>query len=388
MQYNGEHFTPLELQVGYFERLPRRVISEVHINPQLKKGVFDPRLKPWLDEEFVIEKVGIIALGNDNGQLQRFQPPSMQRGAILAYGQFFDENGVAYGQIGTKGSGLTADAKRVRFLPGAPYTDPHGFFGEKDAQQEEELSNEFAYGGGRGGRVLGYLVLDTQEFLKWLPQKESSYNIAEMARRVDKNGDRLAILERLMGTERVQDMFANQNGIYSRDNILRRSAGIMRAELLAGGYGNFYDYSRLEAAPKVFEMLSEVSAVGGQSTPSVMEDYTHLWSYLMGWNIGVLTAISQEKYKMKLKMPPFSHQNYDFAAFCYDWELAFEKTERTEVRTLIDNRATMLSGESWMQGFLGKPFHADSDVEIDTSMMESGFMSSYQRAKQKVRLYS
>ncbi len=298
---------------GYWERIPRWAIDDVVINPKMKADVTDPKLSYYLDEERLLAEGAIFGFGVDVGNVRHVQPPSMHRGAILKFATFTDEYGTKYGQIALKGSGVSAMSAGKTMN-----TDPVGFFGDRDAGKEMKFSNEFAEFGGRNGRVVGYITLDSDRFADWLYTMQAGpYYPSNHNKVVKYNGDKPTILVRTMGVERMEDYYTGEEGTFSKKNIIIRAAGLIRSEMENLSLQAFADkYSRITDPGAFYSNLKGVNKYNAMNSTLLLK----LNAMLYGHNLGVLERLSVERYDSDLKPPPASLQNVDLAGFWYDWE--------------------------------------------------------------------
>lgn len=238
--------------------IPPEAIAHVEINPQLTASP-DPRLQAWSDPDFVIKHAALFAIASDMGQTMRPQPPSARRGLTLCFTQrnrpYVDEYGVAFGQIGAKGTGISSHGldhyikcEQDYSLTESPRPfiappDPVGFFGFNHSKQEMEVGELLAERTARSGRVLAILAIDHPQFRKWLDKlhtETNPYPVDAMLDKVEKNGDNAAICVRVMGSDKCKDyIHPPSEGLFTRPKMLMRAAGVLLSELKLGDERNF-----------------------------------------------------------------------------------------------------------------------------------------------------
>lgn len=337
-------------RVGHFEKLPAWVIDGVEINQHMADGIDDRRLQKWFNPDFLINHAAVFALGRKEGGLKRLQTPTMHRGVLLKLdAPYFDEYGVAYGEIGVKGTGLSeygvehyltefgnswrpgniwepdpdqisVKEQRSRLTSNS---DPLGFFGYYHSQQEQTVSNLFARAGGRTGRVIGTIILNHQRFRLWyekLIDKDSAYPIAEMLSRVEANGDQAALCVRLMGTERCADFNRSAHlpgdGFYYWGRIQQRAARLLYCEIQHRGLQDFLNRYNLAD-----DLLGDnlLNFIKGHRDWSAYKALLFLQRYFYLWNLDTHCLLSKQKFANQLTIH-ISPQNVDLAGFVYDWE--------------------------------------------------------------------
>lgn len=293
-----------------------------------------------LYSNFLLNNAAVFALGRFEGQLKRMQTPTIHRGVLLKLqAPYFDEYGVCYGEISVKGTGMTPSSlaahltsskfmlkesgNKMRELA-VSQEDPLGFFGYHHAQQEQRVSNSFAQFGGRNGRVIGILLLNHKEFLKWfskLPESFSDYPVREMLTRVAENRDKAALCVRLQGTERVEDCrraLSSAEGLYNPTQMNRRSARLLLMEIKARGEQDFFDYYQMRYPENKLGCLSDSLLKIVKGEPG-LSSLLFLRSHFFYWNLAVKKRLSDQLYQSKLTVN-MSYYNIDLAGFWYDWE--------------------------------------------------------------------
>lgn len=310
--------------VGYYEQLPPSVIEEIALNQIMRDNITDPRLRLWLDEDFLLSYATLFAIGKKEGH-RRPQPHTMHRGVVFKLLQesrpFIDEFGVCFGEIGAKGTGMTVNGENFYR---SNQTEPLGFFGRADALQEQEISDKFAELGGRGGRVLAIISINHKNFLEWFEEKDkgdSFYEAASMLKKVENNGDQAAICVRLLGTERIEDLWRasfSGDGLFSVARQLQRAASLLSFEITNRSREGFLDYYQLEGKGRsIEEHLLEIAS-GKPNRENLITLY-FLQLYFINYNYRIEQLLSERNYGGQLTHPG-NFQNFDSAGFIYDWE--------------------------------------------------------------------
>lgn len=316
--------------IGHFEHLPEKVIADIELNEEMKNAVTDPRLLRFFNKDFLLRNAALFAVGTAKGSTKRLQTSTMHRGVLLRidYG-LFDEFGIAYGEIGVKGTGITRNSEGIIHDTLTSLRDPVGFFGYYHAKQEQDISNIFARNKGRNSRVIAILPIDHKEFRDWylnLPSsKHSFYNALAALDVVEQNHDNAALIVRLMGTERYQDFLnsrGSKTGLYTPSRMIIRAARLIALEVAKRGkskFAEFYELQRADDKQKIC-LSSIVGLSKGQLTPDNFKEYIKLLRHLLRKNVLVKNSVSLENFKNELTANASDWQNIDTAGFWYDWE--------------------------------------------------------------------
>lgn len=337
-----------------FVKPPKDVVAEVILNGQLTQHATDQNLLRMLDQSFILEHFLLFGLGGVNGNNEvhkRPQPPSMRRGLLYRIIQnnrpIFDEYGLAYGEIGAKGTGISAcglsyyaqnyvemspleiEAKIIRD------SDPAGLFGLAHSIQEMNVSNLFAENGGRNGRVMAIMVLDPKRLKEWFfssyRNHEHKYPLPAILNKVERNNDIPAICVRLMGAERYEDYkgsYYNRDkpvseGLFTRRRMVQRAVHIIRAEAEGIGREAFARRYCLDNSFSLESMVDQIATSHYLLLDDRMGDflYVKLLRSFKKWNLSVLDKMSESNFEGKLTLFA-KRQDVDLAGFLYDWELS------------------------------------------------------------------
>lgn len=329
--------------IGTYLHLPPKVFDSVELNTALFRENPDSRLQRWDDIEYMMAHAGVFALGTNYAPdgskgIKLPRTPTMHRGVVIKLMQtnapFEDEYGIPYGQIAVKGTGIAnSDREYYRGLRNS--WDPIGLFGYAHAKQELEMADQFARAGGRTGRVLAVMKINHGKFMDWVGSLDLSntpYDIETQLKKVEKNGDEMALCVRILGTERFQDYADspfedNSKGLYTRSAMLRRSAFLLSHEITQRGEGQFRDKYDLPFSHNypLSDHLSQI-AYGGKSE-ELLETMCALQVFLWAHNLRVKEVVSKQLYggKMSMRADPL---NFDLAGFVYDWETSKPGTKQ------------------------------------------------------------
>lgn len=310
------------------------LFSDVIVNHQIRANVTDKNTLNWLNPDFLLKNAAFFGVGLDTGK-PLIQSPSLLRGFLLDTATiYYDEFGNAFGQVSSKGAGLSvwSLATRVKRLTNVFSNvedkktlllmhDPHGFFGLDHSLQETNVSNMFAMRGGRTGRVLATLAINHSKFKGWLEARlgKSSYPCLEMLERVEANGDIAAICVRLFGAERLVDKDAHEVGYFSPAQSQQRAATTIFAEINSRGPSSFHNRFALDefdgfSWKKLYQHL--VLDCQGKEDFSALRFYC---AYFNAWNLGVWNILSTEMFNGNLTICS-SINNVDLMGYWYDYE--------------------------------------------------------------------
>lgn len=335
--------------LGRFEPLPGSVIENIEVNHDLISNSQDPQLKKYLNPDYVISKAAHFAIGlksitygtnderkpaNPNAQ-KKVQAPGMHRGFIINYGSFYDEHGVSYGYIAVKGTGLSF--RSVGSKAAVKTHDPLGFFGTRHARQDQMISDIFAEYGGRTSRGVVIIELNRKRFSDWyrgLNIINDKYDVEEMLEIVKTNGDTPALMVRLLGADREDEVIrptryqnpktAVQERPFIYTPMLMRAFNLVKAEVARKGAGKFQD--EYEIPHVVFGKLRR--AEQSLEMDDINEALQYIQLHFFNWNKGIGNVLRVHEFDGDLHFN-IHRGNYDLLGSWVDWENAVSESGQT-----------------------------------------------------------